>query len=46
MSKFGVRTPQVSNKLNYLCKYPDLKSFAVFEVEVRTTDTPEVAFCS
>jgi hypothetical protein len=34
MSKFGVRTPLVSNILNFLCKDPNSNSFAVFEVEV------------
>jgi hypothetical protein len=34
MSKFGVRTPLVSNKLSSLSKYPNSISFAVFEVKV------------
>jgi hypothetical protein len=46
MSKFGVRTPHVSNKLNSLCKDPNSNSCAVFEVEVWTTDTANMVYCS
>jgi hypothetical protein len=42
MSKFGVLTPLVSNKLNSFCKDPNSNSFAVFEVDVRTNDTADV----
>jgi hypothetical protein len=35
MSKFGVRTPLVSNKLNSFCKDPNSNSFGVFVVEVQ-----------
>jgi hypothetical protein len=34
MSKFGVRTPPVSNKLKSLCKGPNSNFFVVFEAEV------------
>jgi hypothetical protein len=46
MSKFGVRTPLVSNKLNSFCKDPNSNSFAFFEVEVWTTDTAAMTFYS